>query len=431
MAEKSRDILVIGAGIAGIQCSLDLADMGFKVHLVERQPSIGGRMAQLDKTFPTNDCSICILSPKMADCARHPNIDLLTYSEVKEVNGEGGGFRVKIQKYARLIDEKKCVSCGDCSAKCPARVPDEFDMRLRRREAVYRYYLQGIPATMTIDREHCLHVTKGICGICKKLCTREAVDFEQKDTGVELSVRSIVAATGFEPFDPSGMSSLGYGRYRNVITALECERFLSASGPTGGHLLRPSDRRPVERLGFIQCVGSRDLRNSPYCSSVCCMHATKEAMLSYEHDPNLRSYVFYMDLRAVGKDFQKYVSRAEQQYNVTYLRGRVAKIVPDKDECPIIFYENLATSDVGKVKVDLAVLATTLMPSRGTAYLAKILGVELDEYGFIRTDPTSPLNTSRRGIFACGCCRGPVDIPEAVSQASAAAAKAAEVTIEA
>ena len=429
MVEKPEAVLVIGGGIAGIQAALDLGDMGIKVHLVERNPSIGGRMAQLDKTFPTNDCSICILSPKLADCFRHPNITLHSISEVKNVTGQIRDFSVKLRKYARFVKENECTNCGECAAKCPIKVPDEFDMRLRKREAIYPYYLQGVPAVMTIDRENCLYLTRGVCRICEKFCTRNAIDFEQKDIAVTLHVGAIIVATGFDPFDPSGIPQYGYKRYRNVITSLEYERLICASGPTGGHLTRPSDKKPAETIAFIQCVGSRDLKNNRYCSSVCCMHATKEAMLAYEHDPKVKSYIFYMDLRAAGKGFQKYVARGEQEYNISYIRNRVAKITEDRNENPIVWYEEPQSSKTEKMTMDLAVLATSLMPRKGVEELAKVLGVELDEYNFFKTDPLNPLDTTKPGIFVCGCCREPTDIPESVAQASGAAERAAEAVM--
>jgi len=429
LEEKSKAVLVIGGGISGIQAALDLGDMGIKVHLVERKPAIGGRMAQLDKTFPTNDCSICILSPKMADCFRHPGITLHTLSEVKNVTGQMGHFSVKLRKYARFVKERECINCGECAAKCPVKVPDEFDMGLRKREAIYPYYLQGVPAVMTIDRENCLYLKRGVCRICEKICTKKAIDFEQKDTDVMLQVGAIIVATGFDPYDPSGIPQYGYKRYRNVIISLEYERLICASGPTGGHLLRPSDSKLAEKIAFIQCVGSRDLKNNRYCSSVCCMHATKEAMLAHEHNPKVKSCIFYMDLRAAGKGFQEYISRGEQQYNISYIRGGVAKITEDHDENPIVWHEETQNSQTNKMTVDLAVLATSLMPRRGVEELARVLGVELDEYNFFKTAPFNPLDTTRPGIFVCGCCREPMDIPDSVAQASGAAGRAAETVM--
>ncbi|UCD25974.1 MAG: CoB--CoM heterodisulfide reductase iron-sulfur subunit A family protein [Candidatus Bathyarchaeota archaeon] len=429
MEAESKAVLVIGGGISGIQAALDLGDMGAKVHLVERKPAIGGRMAQLDKTFPTNDCSICILSPKLADCFRHNNIKLHTLSEVKKVTGKMGDFVVKLRKYARFVKEDECVNCGECVAKCPVKVPDEFDMELRKREAIYPYYLQGVPSVMTIDRENCLYLTRGVCRICEKFCTRNAIDFEQEDKDVTLHVGAIIVATGFDPFDPSEISQYGYRRYRNVVTSLEYERLICASGPTGGHLTRPSDKKPAKNLAFIQCVGSRDLKNNSYCSSVCCMHATKEAMLAYEHDPKVESHIFYMDLRASGKGFQKYVTRGEQEYKISYVRGSVAKITEDRNENPIVWYEETRSSKTKKMTVDLVVLATSLVPKKDAEELAKVLGVELDEYNFFKTNLLNPLDTTRPGIFVCGCCREPTDIPESVAQASGTAERAAEIVM--
>jgi heterodisulfide reductase subunit A len=420
-------VLVIGGGVAGIQAALDLGDMGMQVHLVEKKPSIGGRMAQLDKTFPTNDCSLCILAPKMAECSRHPNVTLHTNSEVKSVAGSAGAFTVEVLKRARFVKESVCTGCLECTQKCPTKVPDEFDLGLRMREAVYTYFMQAVPAVASIDRENCLYLTKGRCGICKRVCQPGAIDYEQSDLEISLDVSAIVVATGFDPFDPAVVKPYGYGKYRNVITSMEYERLISASGPTGGHLWRQSDREPVKKLAFLQCVGSRDLKHNRFCSSVCCMYATKEAILANEHDHEVQSTIFYTDLRAAGKGFQEYVTRAEREYKVSFVRARVAEITQDEQERPVIVYENMESpTPMGRETVDLAVLAISLAPRRGAQELADVLGIELDEYNFIKTDPFEMADTTRPGVFACGYCRGPADIPESVAQASGAAARAAE-----
>ena len=418
--------MVIGAGIAGIQAALDLADLGLDVHLVEREPSIGGRMAQLDKTFPTNDCSICILAPKMAECFRHPNITLHTYTTVQQIEGTPGNFTVTLQTMARYVSETACVGCGDCTKKCPVRVADEFDMGLRTRGAIHLPFVQALPRVMTIDKTHCLYHTRGVCRICETVCPMNAIEFDQQDITHTLSAGSIIVATGFDSFDPTPISAYGYNRYRNVITALEYERLICASGPTGGHLLRPSDREPVKTIAFLQCVGSRDESYNPYCSSVCCMHSAKEATLAREHNPMIQSYIFYIDIRAVGKGFQRYITRSSEEYGITYIRGRVAQITEDSTGCPVIWYEDTVHSTHQTLPVDLVVLATSLIPRKDSQLLTKMLDLKEDQYGFIDTHPHNPHQTSRNGIFVCGCCREPVDIPEAIAQASGAAAQAAE-----
>ena len=424
-----KEVLVIGGGIAGIQSALDMAEQGLRVHLVERLPSIGGRMAQLDKTFPTNDCSTCILSPKMVDCARHPNIILHTYSQVQAVSGEAGAFRVRVLKHARYVDEDLCTGCGECAQKCPRRVPDDFNMGLSRRRAIYLYFPQAVPMVMTIDPEHCTYLTKGKCGLCQQVCQAGAIDFEQQDRELELEVGAIVVATGYDFYDPSPLGQYHYHHYPNVITALEYERLISASGPTGGHLTRPSDGEPARTIGFVQCTGSRHVHHNRYCSTVCCVHSTKEAVLAWEHDHQTHSYIFYTDLRGSGKGFREYMDRAGQQYNTTYVHGRVAQILEDDARNPIIKYEDALTLRPQRMTVDLAVLATSLVPRHDAPQLAEVLGFELDEFGFARTDPFAPTDTSRPGILACGCCLGPADIPQSVAQASAAAARAAEIAL--
>ncbi|MCJ7651462.1 MAG: CoB--CoM heterodisulfide reductase iron-sulfur subunit A family protein [Candidatus Lokiarchaeota archaeon] len=431
MEKNSKSALVIGGGIAGIQAALDLADMGIHVDMVEKTPNIGGRMAQLDKTFPTNDCSICILAPKLSECYRHPNITLYSYSEVQKVEGERGNFSVDILQRARYVKGDKCINCGVCAEKCPMRVIDEFDRQLRKRRAIYMYYLQGVPAIMTIDKDNCLWFTKNACRICEKVCEREAIDFEQQDQQIKLNnVGSIIVATGYsliEDIDNEVLRNYGYQKYRNVVTALEFERLLSASGPQEGHVKRLSDGEKPKKIAYLQCIGSRNDRSRKYCSSICCMYTTKEAMIAYEHNNELESYVFYIDMRAGGKGFQSFIQRGENDYNIKYIKSKIAQITIDKKENPIIVYEDLENGKIKELKVDLAVLATCIIPPEGIEKMSEVLGIELNEYKFVKTPPFESIETSKKGIFTCGCVHEPMDIPRSVAEASGAAARAAEV----
>ncbi|MFX1399484.1 MAG: FAD-dependent oxidoreductase [Promethearchaeota archaeon] len=430
MEKASKSALIIGGGIAGIQAALDLAEMGIHVDMVEKKPCIGGRMAQLDKTFPTNDCSICILAPKLSECYRHPNITLYSYSEIQKVEGEAGNFSVEILKKARYVKESECINCGLCAEKCPMRVDDEFDRQLRKRRAIYMYYLQGVPAIMTIDKENCLWFTKNACRICEKTCEREAIDFEQEDQIIKIdNIGSIVVATGYnliEDIENEVLRNYGYKKYRNVVTALEFERMLSASGPQGGHVSRISDGEHPKKIAYLQCIGSRTDRAAKYCSAICCMYTTKEAMIAYEHNNELDSYVFYIDMRAGGKGFQSFLQRGAAEYNIKYMKSKVAQITIDEKENPIIIYEDLDTLEIKQLKVDLVVLATCIIPPVGIDKLAKDLGIELDNYNFIKTVPFIPIETTREGVYTCGCVHEPMDIPRSVAEASAAAARAAE-----
>lgn len=424
-------VLVIGGGIAGIQAALDLANHGVKVYLVEKSPSIGGRMAQLDKTFPTMDCSICILAPKMIECLRHPNIELLTYSEVKEVTGRAGNFTVKVVKKPRFVDASKCTGCGDCTEKCPLRVASEFDMGMGKRKAIFMVFPQAVPRVAVIDKDNCLFFQKGVCRICEKLCQAHAVSFDQKAEEITLNVSSLVLATGVECWNPASISEYGYGRYENVLLSLEFERIINASGPTHGELVRPSDGEKPRTIAFIQCVGSRgDQDGVPYCSSVCCMYATKEAILVREHHPECKVNILYMDLRVFGKRFQEFVTRAREQWGVNYVNGRAAVIMEDSvTQSLLIRYENVAEGKMQELWTDLVVLCPALIPREDNKALAKTLGIELDVDGFLKTnDPLlMPVETNVDGVFVCGYCQSPKDISESVTQASAAASKAAEV----
>jgi len=421
-------VLVIGGGIAGIQTSLDLTELGLKVYLVEKTPSIGGRMAQLDKTFPTNDCSLCILAPKMVEVYRNPNIELLTYHEVTEVSGGPGNFTITVLKKPRYVDETKCKGCGDCATKCPKiEAPNIFDMNLGKRKSVYIPFPQAVPPVYLIDPEMCLFFTKGVCGVCKKICRADAIDFEQKAQEIKINVGAVVVATGFEMYGEELSSRWGYN-YMNVVNALEYERILSASGPFTGRILRPSDHKEPEKIAFIQCAGSRDLHEKiSYCSSVCCMYTAKEAIITKEHSENAKCFVFKHDIRAYGKDFYEYTQRAHEEYGVSYFNSKINKIGEDPiTHDLIIHYEDLKTGEFKDFRANLVVLATPLVPSKGTKKLAEILDIELDRYNFFSEKSYfNKSSSSREGIFLCGFCQGSMDIPETVSDASSVASQVA------
>jgi len=423
-------VLVIGGGIAGIQTSLDLTELGFKVYLVEKTPSIGGRMAQLDKTFPTNDCSLCILAPKMVEVFRNPNIELMTYHEVLKVSGNPGDFTVRILKKPRYIDESKCKGCGDCATKCPKiEVPNLFDMNLGKRKSAYIPFPQAVPPVYLIDPELCLKLNKGVCGVCAKVCQAEAIDFEQKPKEINLKVGAIVVATGFDMPAEKLSSRWGY-HFTNVVSALEYERILCASGPFGGHVLRPSDHEEPETIAFVQCAGSRDLHeNVPYCSSVCCMYTAKEAIITKEHSEHSKCYVFRHDIRAYGKNFYEFTQRAQKEYGVKYFQTKISKIEEDPDTKDlIIHYEDLKTSKFIDFRANLVVLATPLVPSGGSKELAEILQIGLDEYRFFKEkDYFNKSLSTKEGIYLCGFCQGPMDIPETVADASGVAGQVASL----
>ena len=422
---KSSSVLVIGGGISGIQASLDLANRGLQVYLLEENPSIGGRMAQLDKTFPTMDCSICILAPKMIECSRHTNIRLLTHSELSEVHGSAGDFTVKILKKPGYVDEEKCTGCGVCAENCPVEIPNEFDMGIGIRKAISVPFPQAVPLKYTIDEDNCLK-----CGLCEKVCGAKAINFDQKPETLSLDVGAIVVASGFELFDVRQRSEYGYGRHRNVLMSLEFERLLSASGPTRGHLMRLSDGRIPKTIAFVQCVGSRSQKDLPYCSAVCCMYATKEAILIKEHNPDCEVYIFHMGLKVFGKGFQEFLNRAEDEWHVKYIEGHPSRIEGITNAGDLLIrYEDVLHGDLKDIRADLVVLCPALIPRKSNGKLAKTLGIDLDEHGFFKSrDPIfSPIDTNAPGVFICGYCQGPKDIPESVAQASGSAARAAEV----
>ena len=442
----------------------------------------------------------------MLDVGRHPNIELMAYSEVENVQGEAGDFRITVRKKARYVEENKCTGCGACSEKCPTTVPDAFNEGLGIRTAVYAYFAQGIPSTRTIDPDHCRQLNGKKCGICAKVCQADAINYDQKDQIMELNVGAIILATGYDVFDPSLIPEYRYREIPNVVTAIEFERLLSASGPTGGHVDRPSDLvvkadieplekkiktssrvlekfekqysqtsqefytsytsgqyvgdddlkkwadkyqdhlsifetlealkektktfEPAKRLAFIQCVGSRDFRFYPFCSGYCCMHSIKEAIIANEHEPETTSTIFGMDIRAVGKGFEEYKVRGGNTSGITYVRGRVAEITEGPEHNPVVIYEDTRERKVNSRDFDLVILATACAPSKGMVELSKILGIALDDYGFVKTSPLSPVDTTVPGIFVCGCAESPMDVPESVAQASSAAERAAEIVFQ-
>ncbi len=424
-------VLVIGGGIAGIQGALDLADSGVPVTILERDSALGGRMSQLDKTFPTNDCAMCILSPKLVEAGRHPNIKLMTNSELLAVEGQKGDFRVKILKHPRYVNEELCVGCGICAEKCPQKVPNEFEMGQSERKAIYRKFPQAIPMTYVIDKDNCTYFRTGKCKACEKFCEAKAIDFEQKEEEITLDVGAILVAFGAKPFDPSIIPQYGYGVLPNVITSLELERMLSASGPTMGKILRPSDGKQPKKIAFIQCVGSRnEVYGHTYCSSVCCMYALKEAIDAHEHHDEIESCIFCMDMRAYGKEFEDYRIRAEEEYGVRIIRNNRIALVEEVLEGDDLVIRYSAEGQIKEEIFDLVVLSVGLEPMDGIEEVAEILGISLNEFNFCKTSLFTPVETSVPGISVCGIFEAPKDIPDTVAQASGAASLSGELGTE-
>jgi heterodisulfide reductase subunit A-like polyferredoxin len=418
-------VLVIGGGIAGIQTSLDLTELGFKVFLVEKEQSIGGHMAQFDRLFPKDDCSLCILAPKMVSVYRNPNIELFTLSEIKEVKGKVGNFKITIIKHPRYIDESSCKGCGDCSKRCPKiEVPNLFDMNLGKRKSIYMPFPQATPPVYMIDPELCLYLNRNVCGVCKKVCKGDAIDFEQEPQEIEIRVGAIIVATGFDMLGKELPKKWGY-QYKNVINALEYERILSPTGPFGTQILRPSDEVEPEKIAFIQCAGSGYLEeNTPYCSCVCCMYIAKNAVLSKNYAENAQITIFRHNIRVFGRNFYEYTKAAQEEYEINYLNSSINLIEEDPETNDLIInYNDLKTGENNlSFRANLIVLAAPLVPSNGTSKLAKILGVELDDYGFFKE--TSYFNkslSSKDGIYLCGFCQGPMNISETVAHASGVA----------
>jgi len=437
--QVTRAALVIGGGVAGIQAALDLADTGYKVYLVEKNPSIGGKMAQLDKTFPTMDCSICILAPKMSDVGRHPNIELLTNSEVVNVEGYIGNFKVTVHKKPRYVT-KECTACGNCVDVCPVEVPNEFEVGLTWRKAIHIPFPQSVPALYLIDENSCIGLGENTCARCKAVCGPDAINFNDKPEEVELDVGTIIVATGLDVYNPVALTEYGYLRASNTITSLEFERLINAGGPTGGRLVRPSDMHIPKAVAFVQCVGSRSKKKgNPYCSNVCCMNTIKDALLIKEHWPETKIYVFYIDIRAFGKSFEDLFRRAKGA-GVIFIRGLPAEIIEDKKSHNLwLIGENTLEKKIYRVNVDMAVLAVGLRPSDDSDKIMRLLRLSKTSDGFfMEAHPKlKPVDTPTRGVFLAGCAESPKDIKDSVTQASAAASHAGilmakgSVTVEA
>jgi len=439
VVQVTKAALVIGGGVAGIQAALDLADTGYKVYLVEKSPSIGGKMAQLDKTFPTMDCSICILAPKMSDVGRHPNIELLTNSDVIKVEGYIGNFKVTVHKKPRYVT-KECTACGNCVDVCPVEVSNEFEVGLTWRKAIYTPFAQAVPAIYLIDENSCIGLSENTCAKCKEVCGPDAINFNDMPEEVELNVGTIIVATGMDVYDPVALTEYGYLQFPNTITSLEFERLINAGGPTGGRLVRPSDMQVPKSVAFVQCVGSRaKKKGNPYCSNVCCMNTIKDALLIKEHWPDTKIYVFYIDIRAFGKSFEDLFRRAKGA-GVIFVRGLPAEIIEDKKAHNLwLIGENTLEKKIYKVNVDMAVLAVGLRPSEDSDKIQRLLRLSKTSDGFfMEAHPKlKPVDTPTRGVFLAGCAESPKDIKDSVTQASAAAARAGilmakgSVTIEA
>ena len=421
--------LVIGGGIAGMQTALDIADAGYDVDIVEKNPTIGGKMAQLDKTFPTLDCSSCIVTPKMVDVGQNEKIHIYSYSEVTDVKGFVGNFKVTIKRKARYVDETKCTGCGLCTEKCPMKkAPNEFNLGLNNRTAIYIPFAQAVPKVATIDPNYCQMLNKGVCGLCSKVCGAGAINYKDTDKEIEVEYGAIVAATGYEIMDVSKYDEYAYSQSPDVVTSLEYERLMNAAGPTGGELLRPSDHKRPKTIVFVQCVGSRECDSTrggkPYCSKICCMYTAKHAMLTKDHYPDTDIYVFYIDVRTPGKNFDEFYRRAVEQYGVHYIKGAVGKVTPENGKL-IVQASDLLMNEQLTINADMVVLAAAIEPSHSARHLATLLTASMDTNDwFTEAHPKlRPVESPTAGVFLSGVCQGPKDIPETVAQAGAAASK--------
>ena len=425
----TKRALVIGGGIAGIQTALDIADAGFPVDIVETKPTIGGKMAQLDKTFPTLDCAACILTPKMVDVAQNEKIRIFSYSEVTQVKGFVGNFDVTIKRKARYVKEDICTGCGLCTEKCPQKkIPNEFNLGMDNRHAIYIPFAQAVPKVATIDPNACMMLKTGKCGVCSKVCAAGAIDYKAKDEFIEEKYGAIVVATGFNPISMEKFDEYAYSQSKDVVTSLEFERLMNAAGPTGGTLLRPSDGEHPHTIVFVQCVGSRCAscaeKGKEYCSKICCMYTAKHAMLTRDKYPDTDVYVFYIDVRTPGKNFDEFYRRAVEEYGVHYIKGMVGKVVPEGRKLMVQASDLLANKQL-HIAADMVVLAAAIEPDKSARPLATMLTASMDTNDFFTEahPKLRPVESPTAGIFLSGACQGPKDIPETVAQAGAAASK--------
>ncbi len=423
----NKTAVVIGGGVAGIQAALDIADGGRRVILVEKSPSIGGKMAQLDETFPTLDCSQCILTPKMVEAAQHPNIEIRVNTTVTKVDGYVGNFQVTLERRRTYVEAAKCIGCGICISKCPVKdVPDEFNAGLGKRHAIYIPFPQAVPAIPMIDAAHCRQLLSGKCGVCAKVCPAGAINYNDRGATETVLAGAIVVATGYQEMDRSVYTEYGGGAYPDVITGLQFERLVSSTGPTGGHLVRPSDGREPETIVFVQCVGSRDpSKGHEYCSGICCMYTAKHAMLYKHHKPDGQAYVCYIDIRSPGKGYEQFIRRASEEEDVRYIRGRVGKVQRLENGRYRVFTEDTLVGRPVAIDADMVVLSSAVEPQADAAQLAQTLGIAYDADGFYSEahPKLKPVETATAGVFLAGACQGPKDIPTSVQQGSAAAAK--------
>ena len=421
-----KKAMVIGGGVAGVQAALDLGDMGIETFLVESGPSIGGRMAQLDKTFPTNDCAMCILSPKLVQVGGHPYVHIITNSEVTGIEGVPPELKVTVLKRPRYVDESKCTGCGICVTKCPVKVPDPYNKGLSQTRAIRIPFPQAVPAVAVIDAAKCLYLTKGTCRLCEKSCGTHAIDFRQKEEAVKIEVGSVILACGTAEFDARLKGEYGYGVFPNVVTSIEYERLLSASGPTGGHIVRPSDKKEPKKIAILQCVGSRDVAaGNEHCSAICCMQAAKDAIITQEHLPKTKTTIFYMDIRAYGKGFDRFIEKAKARHDTSFINGRIASVESDPVSNDLDIQYITQDGTTKNATFDLLVLSVGIQPSASSMVTARRLEVGLDGSGFVRIGAMEPVTTDKQGVFVCGSVSGPKDIPESVMEASGAASAAA------